>query len=137
MTEITGKWTNLELGSRLLLGARVIPAGNPCPRRAGRLPGTELVTVALRRVAVDAPGDENLYEALRARGYALLPNTAGCFAAEEAVLTAELAREALDTSLIKLEVIADEDTLLPDTTELLEAARGLVRRWTHRPALHQ
>src|SRR5204862_869977 len=89
--------------------------------------GTELVTVALRRVGVQR-GSEDLYEQLRADGYRVLPNTAGCFTVRDAVLTARLAREALGTSLIKLEVIADEETLLPDVEELLVAARELVGR---------
>ena len=68
----------------------------------------------------------SLYEALRERGLKVLPNTAGCYTPKDAVLTAELAREALDTSWIKLEVIADDDTLLPDVEGLLLAARELV-----------
>jgi thiazole synthase len=89
--------------------------------------GTELVTVAVRRVGLNS-GAENLYEVLRERGFRLLPNTAGCFTARDAVLTAELAREALETGLIKLEVIADDETLLPDVEGLLAAARSLVER---------
>jgi thiazole synthase len=71
---------------------------------------------------------DNLYESLRACGHHILPNTAGCFTVRDAVLTAELARESLETDLIKLEVIADEDTLLPDVVGLLEAARTLIER---------
>jgi thiazole synthase len=78
---------------------------------------------------VGLAGDaENLYDVLRARGYELLPNTAGCLTARDAILTAELARDALGTDRVKLEVIADEDTLLPDVEALLAAARDLVRR---------
>jgi thiazole synthase len=86
--------------------------------------GTELVTVALRRVDPAARG--SLIDVLDAAGVALLPNTAGCFTARDAVLTAQLAREAFETDWIKLEVIGDEDTLLPDASELLRAAEELV-----------
>ncbi|WP_009476673.1 thiazole synthase [Rhodococcus sp. JVH1] len=86
--------------------------------------GTELTTVALRRV--DAAGKTGLLELLDRLGIALLPNTAGCRGAAEAVLTARLAREALGTNWVKLEVIADERTLLPDGIELVAAAEQLV-----------
>ncbi len=121
-----GHWelAGLELGSRLVLGTARYP-GRGVMLEALAASGTELVTVAVRRVDVHAEV-ENLYDALRERGLLLLPNTAGCYTARDAVLTAELAREALGTELIKLEVIADEDTLLPDTGALLEAARTLV-----------
>ena len=86
------------------------------------------MTVGIRRLDVGASsGEGGVLELLAEEGrYTLLPNTAGCFTARDAVLTAQLAREALETDLIKLEVIADEDTLLPDSVELLEAARQLV-----------
>ncbi|REE74961.1 thiazole-phosphate synthase [Rhodococcus wratislaviensis] len=86
--------------------------------------GTELTTVAMRRV--DAAGRTGLLELLDRLGIALLPNTAGCRGAAEAVLTARLAREALGTNWVKLEVIADERTLLPDGIELVSAAEQLV-----------
>ena len=86
--------------------------------------GTELVTVALRRI--DVHGRTGLVEVLDRAGVELLPNTAGCFTARDAVLTAKLAREAFGTDLVKLEVIGDERTLLPDGPELLEAAEQLV-----------
>ncbi|MEA2142375.1 MAG: thiazole synthase [Solirubrobacteraceae bacterium] len=85
---------------------------------------TELVTVAMRRV--DASAEGSLLDVIRARGVEVLPNTAGCFTARDAVLTARLAREALGTNWVKLEVIGDERTLLPDATELLVAAEQLV-----------
>jgi thiazole synthase len=85
--------------------------------------GSELVTVALRRVE-DAPG--GLYAAIEAQGAAVLPNTAGCFTARDAVATARLAREAFETDWVKLEVIGDRRTLLPDAVELLAAAETLV-----------
>jgi thiazole synthase len=85
---------------------------------------TELVTVAMRRVE---PGsDGSLLDVIAAKGVDVLPNTAGCFTARDAVRTAQLAREALQTDWVKLEVIGDERTLLPDAPELLVAAEQLV-----------
>ncbi len=86
--------------------------------------GTELTTVAMRRV--DAEGGTGMLDLLSRLGITPLPNTAGCRSAAEAVLTAQLAREALGTEWIKLEVIADERTLLPDAVELVRAAEQLV-----------
>ena len=118
----------VTLTSRLLLGTSRYPSTQVL-LDALDASGTGLVTVALRRVDPNRGEDgESLYDLLTARGLHLLPNTAGCFPAKEAVLTAELGREALGTSLVKLEVIADEETLLPDVEELLAAARDLVAR---------
>jgi len=86
--------------------------------------GTEMVTVALRRVEASSQGA--LVRVLDDAGVAVLPNTAGCFTARDAVRTARLAREAFETDWIKLEVIGDERTLLPDAPELLAAAEELV-----------
>lgn len=86
--------------------------------------GTELTTVAMRRI--DAAGGTGVLDLLRRLDIAPLPNTAGCRGAAEAVLTAQLAREALETDWVKLEVIADERTLLPDAIELVSAAEQLV-----------
>lgn len=86
--------------------------------------GTELTTVAMRRV--DPASRGSILDVLSHRGVRVLPNTAGCYTAGDAVLTAQLAREALQTSWVKLEVIADEHTLLPDAVELLDAAERLV-----------
>lgn len=85
---------------------------------------TELVTVALRRIVPQARG--SLIDVLDEAGVALLPNTAGCHTARDAVITARLGREAFATDWVKLEVIGDEDTLLPDAPELLRAAEQLV-----------
>ena len=85
-----------------------------------------IATVALRRVDPSVEG--SIYDLLGRLDFTLLPNTAGCFIAAEAVKVAELAREAFQTNLVKLEVIGDDLTLLPDTTETLEAADQLVRR---------
>src|ERR1700744_6433505 len=86
--------------------------------------GTELTTVAMRRV--DAVGGTGMLALLNRLGITPLPNTAGCHSAAEAVLTAQLAREALETNWVKLEVIADDRTLLPDGVELVRAAEQLV-----------
>ncbi|HEX8085699.1 MAG TPA: thiazole synthase [Solirubrobacteraceae bacterium] len=85
---------------------------------------TEMVTVALRRV--DAASRDGLVGVLDEAGVQVLPNTAGCFTARDAVLTAKLAREAFETDWVKLEVIGDERTLLPDAPELLVAAEELI-----------
>ncbi|MHB8218721.1 MAG: thiazole synthase [Acidimicrobiales bacterium] len=85
--------------------------------------GTSVATVAVRRVEQSAHG--SLVQALDRRGVRILPNTAGCFTAGEAVLTAKLAREAFGTAWVKLEVIGDDRTLLPDPVELLSAAEQL------------
>lgn len=85
---------------------------------------TELVTVAMRRIDPGAAG--SLLDVISAKRVDVLPNTAGCFTARDAVLTAQLGREALGTDWVKLEVIGDERTLLPDATELLVAAEQLV-----------
>ncbi len=119
-----------EMRSRIILGTARYPSQDALLGSL-KASGTELVTVALRRVDVgsaDGSDPTNLYTLLTERGFGLLPNTAGCFTAADAVLTAELAREALGISLVKLEVIADEDILLPDTEALLEGAQALIRR---------
>jgi thiazole synthase len=94
-------------------------------KAAHRASGAEMVTVAVRRVPLDRSSEsflDHLDSAL-----AILPNTAGCYTAEEAVRTARLAREALGTDLLKLEVIGDQTTLFPDNEQTLEAARVLVK----------
>ncbi len=88
-----------------------------------RASGTAMATVAVRRV--EAAGRGTLLSLLRDAGVRVLPNTAGCATAAEAVLTAKLAREAFETNWVKLEVIGDERTLLPDGVELLAAAEQL------------
>jgi len=91
---------------------------------AVRASGAEMATVAMRRVDPGARG--SILEVLEDAGCLVLPNTAGCFTARDAVTTARLAREALETCWVKLEVIGDDKTLLPDAAELLEAAEALV-----------
>jgi thiazole synthase len=112
-----------KFSSRLLLGTGGVPSLEVL-ERAIVASGAQLVTVALRRVEASTTG--SLLGVLDRCGVRLLPNTAGCRTAREAVLTAHLAREAFDTSWVKLEVIGDEDTLLPDPVELLDAADTLV-----------
>src|SRR5215218_8012325 len=112
-----------ELGSRLLLGTggfRSLEAISAAIEASG----TELVTVALRRI--DPAARWSLVHLINTAGVQLLPNTAGCFTARDAVLTAKLAREAFGTEWVKLEVIGDDRTLLPDAPALLEAAEELV-----------
>ena len=111
-----------SVGSRLILGtggAHSLAA----LEEAIVASGTEIVTVALRRVDATGPG---LLPMLDRLGVQVLPNTAGCYTAGDAVKTAHLARDAFETDLVKLEVIGDERTLLPDGTELLRAAETLV-----------
>jgi len=109
--------------SRLIMGTGGAPSLDVLGR-ALAASGTELTTVAIRRVDPTATG--SVLDLLKDLGIRVLPNTAGCFTAVEAVRTARLAREALGTAWVKLEVIADERTLLPDPLELLTAAEQLV-----------
>ncbi len=109
--------------SRLLLGTGGVPSMEAL-ERAVAASGTQIVTVALRRVDPAAGGA--LLDVVEAAGVRLLPNTAGCRTAREAVLAARLGREAFETDWVKLEVVGDEDTLLPDPVELLDAAEQLV-----------
>ncbi len=110
-------------GSRLMLGTGGMRSLSSLAE-ALVASGSELATVAMRRVDPTVKG--SVIDVLRDCGVAVLPNTAGCFTAGEAVLTAKLAREALETDWVKLEVIADDRTLLPDPLELLVAAEQLV-----------
>lgn len=110
-------------GSRLIMGTGGAPSLEVM-EQALLASGTELTTVAMRRLDPTVKG--SVLSLLAGHGIRVLPNTAGCFTAGEAVLTARLAREALGTDWVKLEVVADERTLLPDTVELLDAAEILV-----------
>ncbi|MDQ1732437.1 MAG: thiazole synthase [Pseudonocardiales bacterium] len=128
MSESTPADTPLQIageafGSRLIVGT----GGAPSLDGLGRIlieSGTELTTVAMRRVDTGSSG--SVLDVLRDAGVRVLPNTAGCRTAAEAVLTAKLAREALQTNWVKVEVVADERTLLPDGLELLDACERLV-----------
>ncbi|MGH3440754.1 MAG: thiazole synthase [Nitriliruptorales bacterium] len=112
-----------EFSSRLILGTGGAPSLEAL-ERAIRASGTQMVTVALRRVAPEATG--SVLDVIDRCGCRLLPNTAGSYTARDAVLTAQMAREAFGTDWIKLEVIGDDRTLFPDAVELLDAAEQLV-----------
>ncbi len=112
-----------EWGSRLIVGTggfRSMEALEGALRESG----TEIVTVALRRV--DPLTQDSIVDVIDRLGLFVLPNTAGCYTARDAIRTAELAREAFETDWVKLEVIGDDRTLLPDGAELLSAAERLV-----------
>lgn len=109
--------------SRLIMGTGGAPSLTGL-QAALRESGTQLTTVALRRVQTGSEG--SIWDLLERNGIRALPNTAGCFSASEAVLTAKLGREACATDWVKLEVIADDVSLLPDPVELVSAARTLV-----------
>lgn len=111
-----------ELSSRLILGTGGLPSLDVLDATLVAS-GTALCTVAMRRVDPGTSG--SILDVIDRRGVRVLPNTAGCRTAREAVRTAQLAREALQTDWVKLEVIADERTLLPDPIELLDAAQTL------------
>ena len=96
-------------------------------RKAIEISGAEIVTVAVRRVNITDPNKENLLDYLDPKKYTILPNTAGCYTADEAVRTCRLAREAGVGNMVKLEVIGDERTLFPDIPATLEAARLLIK----------
>jgi thiazole synthase len=114
-----------ELSSRLILGTGGVQSLEVL-RRVLDASGTALTTVAMRRVSPAGDGEGSLLGTLREAGVRILPNTAGCHTASEARLVARLGREALGTDWVKLEVVADDHTLLPDPVELLDAARMLV-----------
>jgi thiazole synthase len=115
-----------RMSSRLLLGTGGFPSLELLAE-AIAVSGCELVTVALRRIdPTPANPRGSLMDVLSRAGVQVLPNTAGCHTARDAVLTARMAREAFATDWVKLEVIGDEDTLLPDAPELLRAAEQLV-----------
>jgi thiazole synthase len=113
----------IEFGSRLILGTGGAPSMQVIDE-AVVASGTAMCTVAMRRV--DAATGGSIIDVIDRRGVRVLPNTAGCRTAFEAIRTAQLAREALETDWVKLEVIADERTLLPEPIELLDAAEQLV-----------
>ncbi len=113
----------VEFSSRLFLGTSSYP-NQQVMLDSLAASGAQVATMAMRRVSLEG-GGESLFDVLGGR-YHLLPNTAGCYTARDAVLTAKLAREALETDWIKLEVIGDDETLFPDVEQLLVAARELV-----------
>lgn len=116
---------DFELSSRLLVGTGKYASFEET-REALDISGTEMVTVAIRRVSADPETGKSLLDYIDRDRYHILPNTAGCYDVESAVRTARLARELLDTPLVKLEVLGDPKTLLPDPVGTLEATETLV-----------
>ncbi len=112
-------------GSRLIVGTGKYPSFEVM-RAAHEASGAEMVTVAIRRINSDERSGKNVLDFIDRTRMTILPNTAGCYTADEAVLTAQLARELLHTDLIKLEVIGDAQTLYPDTRGTLAAAERLI-----------
>ncbi|WP_018831284.1 thiazole synthase [Salinispora tropica] len=125
MSGVTFELGGVPIPSRLVLGTGGA-ANLTVLEEAIRASGTGLVTVALRRVDTTGGAAGGLLDLIDRCGVRLLPNTAGCYTAGEAVKVAQLAREAFETDWVKLEVIGDERTLLPDGVELLRAAEELV-----------
>ena len=113
-------------GSRLIVGSGKY-ASFAQTRAALDASGAEIITVAVRRVNITDPAKDNLLDHLDLKKVTILPNTAGCYTAPEAIRTAMLAREAGVGNLLKLEVIGDQRTLFPDNEQTLEAARVLVK----------
>lgn len=114
-----------EFSSRLMVGTGKY-ADFQQMARAIEVSGAEIVTVAVRRVNISDRSKESLLDYLDTRKYTLLPNTAGCYTADDAVRTCRLAREAGLSDFVKLEVLGDEKTLFPDNEELLKAAKILI-----------
>jgi len=121
----TLKFAGKEFRSRLIVGTGKYP-DNHTMEKALEASGAELVTVAVRRVNLDRT-QESLVDYIDLKRYTLLPNTAGCYTAEEAIQYARLAREVGMSEMVKLEVIGDQRTLFPDNEELLKATRVLVK----------
>jgi len=121
------KIADKEFTSRLIVGTSRYPDPKTM-LEALDASGTEMVTVSIRRLNMySGNGTESIMGMLNSKKFSILPNTAGCFTAKEAVLTAQLAREALSTNWIKLEVIGDDETLFPDVPELLKASEELLK----------
>ena len=119
------KFGKYEFSSRLMVGTGKYPTYDVM-KEALDASGAEVVTVAVRRVPLDG-SEESFMDHIDWKRYTILPNTAGCYTADDAVRTARLAREALDTELVKLEVLGDEKTLFPDNEATLEAAKVLIK----------
>jgi thiazole synthase len=121
----------LKIGGRTFRSRLILGTGKyenfRVMQEAHEASGTEFVTVAVRRIDLADRGKESIWSYIDAKKISLLPNTAGCYTADEAVRTARMARELCETDFIKLEVIGDEKTLLPDIAGLLEATRVLVK----------
>ncbi len=117
---------NYTFESRLMVGTGKYATFQQM-EEALEVSGTDVVTVAIRRVKLDGSPEENLLNFIDREKYTILPNTAGCYTVKDAILTSQLAREALGTDWVKLEVMGDEKTLFPDNEGLLEAARELIK----------
>ena len=127
MTDSSLQIGSLRLASRLFLGTSGYP-DLQCLQTCIQESGTELITLGIRRIDLNAQESSSFLGSLQKLSVNFLPNTAGCFTANEAVLTANLARAALKTNRIKLEVIGDDFSLYPDSVELLKAADTLVKQ---------
>ena len=114
-----------EFASRLIVGTGKYPSMDVM-RAAHAASGADMVTVAIRRINLDDASGKTMLDYIDRTRMRILPNTAGCYSVKDALLTAQLARELLETDLIKLEVIGDADTLYPDARGTLEAAEKLV-----------
>ena len=117
---------NHTFSSRLFIGTGKYP-DFPTMKAAHEASGAQVVTLALRRLDLKATGEESMLHWIDTSRYALLPNTAGCFNAEDAIRTCHLARELSLGDMVKLEVLGDQKTLYPDVEETLKAARVLVK----------
>nr|Q07PW9.1 RecName: Full=Thiazole synthase [Rhodopseudomonas palustris BisA53] len=120
------KFYDKEFGSRLLIGSALYPSAS-IMQDSIRDSGAEIVTVSLRRETAGGKVGDVFWSLIQKLGVTVLPNTAGCRSVREAVTTAKMARELFATSWIKLEVIADNDTLQPDVVGLVEAATILIK----------
>jgi thiazole synthase len=127
MTDSLLKIGKYEFHSRLIVGTGKYPSTDVM-RAAHEASGAEMVTVAIRRIHLDDPSGKTLLDYIDTTRYTILPNTAGCLTAKDAILTAQLAREATGSDLIKVEVIGDTQTLYPDTQGTIEASRELVKQ---------
>ena len=116
----------VALNSRVMLGSALYPSP-AIMQQAIRASGAEVVTVSLRRQSPEAGGGESIWQCIRELGLHVLPNTAGCHSAKEAVTLAQMTREVFETDWIKLEVIGDDYNLQPDPFGLLEATAALVK----------
>ena len=131
MTVTQTETSTWQIGERVFHSRLIVGTGKYASfalmREAIEASGADVITVATRRVNLSNPNEESLLDHIDRSKYTLLPNTAGCYTADEAIRTARLGREAGLSELIKLEVIGDQKTLMPDTGALLEATRVLVK----------
>ncbi len=126
MTAKTVDFYGKDFSSRLLVGTALYPSPK-IMQDSIRASGSQIVTVSVRRETAGGKTGDSFWSLIRELGVTVLPNTAGCKSVREAVTTAKLARELFNTSWIKLEVIADDETLQPDVVGLVEAAGILIK----------